>query len=163
MAASNTELVPKHTKIEGAGDMLCSWCYRQQDSVHPLKKCSSCRRSPECQKRDWKHRHKQFCPQFQKVNKYDKEIIGDKALTLQELEYHKSTVDQRLYARFATRRHTKLRPTKPLHHALNANWLDIVRRLARMPYLLFILQRLAPLSVHREIPLTPVMPYHQFR
>ncbi|KAJ7129191.1 hypothetical protein C8R44DRAFT_872488 [Mycena epipterygia] len=43
-----------------------------------------------CQKQDWKHRHKQFCPQFQKVNKYDKEVVGDKAMSLIELSMHQS-------------------------------------------------------------------------
>jgi hypothetical protein len=44
--------------------------------------------SASCQKQDWKHRHKNFCPRFQKVNKYDKEVVGDRALSLLELSFH---------------------------------------------------------------------------
>lgn len=105
--------VPQHTAIEVAGDRLCSWCYRPtaEDSLlqRPLQRCSACRRvsycrwsrsataayfvhiisgSASCQKQDWKHRHKNFCPRFQKVNKYDKEVVGDRALSLLELSFH---------------------------------------------------------------------------
>ncbi|KAJ7859525.1 hypothetical protein B0H14DRAFT_2506663 [Mycena olivaceomarginata] len=90
--------VPQHTAIEVAGDRLCSWCYQPtaEDSLlqRPLQRCSACRRvsycSASCQKQDWKHRHKNFCTRFQKVNKYDKEVVGDRALSLLELSFHQN-------------------------------------------------------------------------
>ncbi|KAJ7259528.1 hypothetical protein B0H12DRAFT_1108520 [Mycena haematopus] len=102
------DYAPQHTHIEVAGDMLCAQCFQPANPAKPLKACSACRRvsyctsrrnrrsarlilfagSTACQKRDWKMRHKQFCPQFQKVNKYDKEVVGGKALTLAELSMH---------------------------------------------------------------------------
>ncbi|KAJ7272546.1 hypothetical protein B0H12DRAFT_1319779 [Mycena haematopus] len=88
------DYAPPHTHIEVAGDMLCAQCFQPANPAKPLKACSACRRvsycSTACQKRDWKTRHKQFCPQFHKVNKYDKEVVGEKVLTLAELDMHQT-------------------------------------------------------------------------
>ncbi|KAE9407222.1 hypothetical protein BT96DRAFT_1014319 [Gymnopus androsaceus JB14] len=80
---------PEHTMLEVAGDMLCSWCFQPSGAHITLKKCSLCHRvsycSPACQKKDWKLRHKHYCPRFQEVNKYDLEIDGESSVTLAEL------------------------------------------------------------------------------
>ena len=102
-------MVPDYTSIEVAGDLLCSYCFQPKHAQRPLKACSACRRvsycecksmlvraidieessgSPVCQKKDWKIRHKLFCPRFQKLNEYDKGL-GDKGFSLLELDMRK--------------------------------------------------------------------------
>ncbi|KIY70758.1 hypothetical protein CYLTODRAFT_487781 [Cylindrobasidium torrendii FP15055 ss-10] len=89
--------VPEYTAIEVAGDMLCSCCFQPADAVvRPLKHCAACFRvaycSPKCQKFDWKHRHKHFCSQYQKVNEYEKHT--PKASSLPKLIKQKSIKEQ---------------------------------------------------------------------
>ncbi|KAE9407217.1 hypothetical protein BT96DRAFT_986826 [Gymnopus androsaceus JB14] len=80
---------PQYTMLEVAGDMLCSWCFQPSGTHITLKKCVTEQArptgSPAFQKKDWKLRHKYFCPRFQKVNKYDLKIDAGSSVTLAEL------------------------------------------------------------------------------
>ncbi|KAF5357630.1 hypothetical protein D9758_007526 [Tetrapyrgos nigripes] len=75
--------------LQLVGDQLCSYCLKAKDACPSgLKKCSGCKRisycSEACQKSDWKSSHKQLCPQFKKVNDFDRTVIGDRPLSLLE-------------------------------------------------------------------------------
>jgi len=98
--------------LQVTGDQLCSYCLKSKSAcVKGLQKCSACKRvsycewnlsiplyikltishgvahlgGPSCQKDDWKIYHKHFCPQFKKVNDFDREVLGDRPLSLLEL------------------------------------------------------------------------------
>lgn len=54
----------------------------------------------ECQNKDWKIQHKFLCPQFKKVNRFDKEVVGDRALSL--LEYSQVEVSNYISSSFCS-------------------------------------------------------------